>query len=235
MPVDSDPCSCQPDCLVCVRGEIPPNDCAIHVLLEWMVFQERMLHGEPTEASLEEILQSGKEYLPRAMHLTDQNSTQYKTSTAILSNHVVQNSFAQSSSGCYGKIYFRLVALLGHVFTKSFDTLVIQGQRCVAGPHDAKARDSLDVVILNAGHDFCHQSGRDLRATNYLPSCTFSRLGVQNFIEKSVAPVPLMDILVSSTPPCDKSIQTPSLPFQPSRKTPTIFCWTLSLYWVDSP
>ncbi|GFT18426.1 hypothetical protein TNCV_4059311 [Trichonephila clavipes] len=52
-----------------------------------------------------------------------------------LSNHVVPNSFAQSSSGCYGdgKIYFRLVALLGHVFTKRFDTLVIQGQKCVAG------------------------------------------------------------------------------------------------------
>ncbi|GFX57433.1 hypothetical protein TNCV_3138521 [Trichonephila clavipes] len=39
-----------------------------------MVFQERMLYGEPTKARLEEILQSGKEYLPRAMHMTDQNS-----------------------------------------------------------------------------------------------------------------------------------------------------------------
>ncbi|GFS93929.1 hypothetical protein TNCV_3409521 [Trichonephila clavipes] len=39
-----------------------------------MVFQERMLHGKSTEARLEEILQSGKEYLPQAMHLTDQNS-----------------------------------------------------------------------------------------------------------------------------------------------------------------
>ncbi|GFW00005.1 hypothetical protein TNCV_3567951 [Trichonephila clavipes] len=39
-----------------------------------MVFQERMLYSEPTEARLEEILQSGKEYLPRAMHMTDQNS-----------------------------------------------------------------------------------------------------------------------------------------------------------------
>ncbi|GFU97177.1 uncharacterized protein TNCV_1526571 [Trichonephila clavipes] len=74
MAVVSDPCSCQPDCLVCGRREVPPQDCAIHVLLESMVFQERMLHGEPTEARLEEILQSGKEYLSRAMHLTDQNS-----------------------------------------------------------------------------------------------------------------------------------------------------------------
>ncbi|GFW62933.1 uncharacterized protein TNCV_4452821 [Trichonephila clavipes] len=62
MPVVSDPCSCQPDCLVCGRGEEPAHDCAIHVLLESMVFQERMLHGEPTEAKLEEILKNGKEY-----------------------------------------------------------------------------------------------------------------------------------------------------------------------------
>ncbi|GFV93208.1 uncharacterized protein TNCV_573471 [Trichonephila clavipes] len=60
MPVVSDPWSCQPDCLVCGRGEVPPHDCAIHVLLESMVFQERMLHGEPTEARLEEYLLSGK-------------------------------------------------------------------------------------------------------------------------------------------------------------------------------
>ncbi|GFY58549.1 uncharacterized protein TNIN_198131 [Trichonephila inaurata madagascariensis] len=67
IPVVSDPCSCQRNCLVCGRGEEPPHDCAIHVLLESMVFQERMLYGEPTEARLEEILRSGKEYLPRAM------------------------------------------------------------------------------------------------------------------------------------------------------------------------
>ncbi|GFW95388.1 uncharacterized protein TNCV_2971101 [Trichonephila clavipes] len=79
MPVVSDPCSCQLDCLVCGRGEVPPHDCAIQILLESMVFQERMLHGEPTEARLEKILQSGKEYLLRAMHMTDQNS--------VLSNH----------------------------------------------------------------------------------------------------------------------------------------------------
>ncbi|GFW67814.1 uncharacterized protein TNCV_3871451 [Trichonephila clavipes] len=71
MPVVSAPCSCQPDCLVCGRGEVPPHDCAIHVLLELMVFQERMLHSEPTEARLEKILQSGKEYLPRAKHMMD--------------------------------------------------------------------------------------------------------------------------------------------------------------------
>ncbi|GFT24474.1 uncharacterized protein TNCV_3252911 [Trichonephila clavipes] len=90
MPVFSDPCSCQPDCLVCGRGEVPPHDCAIHVLLESMVFQERMLHGEPTEARLEEILQSGKEYLPRAMHLTDQNSLRWQTMY-----HYVKSGFPQ--------------------------------------------------------------------------------------------------------------------------------------------
>ncbi|GFW52348.1 hypothetical protein TNCV_3079191 [Trichonephila clavipes] len=30
MPVVSAPCSCQPDCLVCGRGEVLPHDCAIH-------------------------------------------------------------------------------------------------------------------------------------------------------------------------------------------------------------
>ncbi|GFT70809.1 uncharacterized protein TNCV_4163021 [Trichonephila clavipes] len=79
MPVVSAPCSCQPDCLVCGRGDVPPHDCAIHVLLESMVFQEHMLYGEPTEARLEEILQNGKEYLPRAMHMTDQNSVRWQT------------------------------------------------------------------------------------------------------------------------------------------------------------
>ncbi|GFV61540.1 uncharacterized protein TNCV_92441 [Trichonephila clavipes] len=90
MPVVSDPCSCQPDCLVCGRGEVPPHDCAIHVLLESMVFQERMLHGEPTEARSEEILQSGKEYLPRAMHMTDQNSVRWQTVY-----HYVKSGFPQ--------------------------------------------------------------------------------------------------------------------------------------------
>ncbi|GFX06606.1 uncharacterized protein TNCV_382021 [Trichonephila clavipes] len=79
MPVVSAPCSCQPDCLVCGRGYVPPHDCAIHVLLESMVFQEHMLYGETTEARLEENLQNGKEYLPRAMHMTDQNSYKNRT------------------------------------------------------------------------------------------------------------------------------------------------------------
>ncbi|GFX19371.1 uncharacterized protein TNCV_3015101 [Trichonephila clavipes] len=88
MPVVSAPCSCQPDCLVCGRGEVPPHDCAIHVLLESMVFQEHMLYGEPTEARLEEILQNGKEYLPRAMHMTDQNSVRWQ-----IMYHYVKSGF----------------------------------------------------------------------------------------------------------------------------------------------
>ncbi|GFX52204.1 uncharacterized protein TNCV_2326381 [Trichonephila clavipes] len=79
MPVVSDPCSCQLDCLVCGRGEEPPHDCAFHVLLESMVFQERMLHGEPSEAKLEEILKHGKEYLPLAMLMSDENSVRWQT------------------------------------------------------------------------------------------------------------------------------------------------------------
>ncbi|GFX09740.1 uncharacterized protein TNCV_653391 [Trichonephila clavipes] len=102
MPVVSDPCSCQPDCLVCGRGDVPPHDCAIHVSLESMVFQERMLHGEPTEARLEEILQSGKEYLPRAMHMTDQNSVYWQTMY-----HYVKSGFPQhngNSSQRYSRV-----------------------------------------------------------------------------------------------------------------------------------
>ncbi|GFT23931.1 uncharacterized protein TNCV_3207811 [Trichonephila clavipes] len=76
-----------PDCLVCGRGDVPPHDCVMHVLLESMVFQERMLYGEPTEARLEEILQSGKEYLPRAMHMTDQNSRIGELLTKVLPDH----------------------------------------------------------------------------------------------------------------------------------------------------
>ncbi|GFU20297.1 uncharacterized protein TNCV_3565191 [Trichonephila clavipes] len=87
MPVVSAPCSCQPDCLVCGRGDVPPHDCAIHVLLESMVFQEHMLYGEPTEARLEEILQNGKEYLPRAMHMTDQNSRIGELLTKVFPDH----------------------------------------------------------------------------------------------------------------------------------------------------
>ncbi|GFX78413.1 uncharacterized protein TNCV_3034561 [Trichonephila clavipes] len=88
MLVVSAPCSCQPDCLVCGRGDVPPHDCAIPVLLESMVFQEHMLYGEPTEARLEEILQNGKEYLPRAMHMTDQNSVRWQ-----IMYHYVKSGF----------------------------------------------------------------------------------------------------------------------------------------------
>ncbi|GFV24754.1 uncharacterized protein TNCV_882221 [Trichonephila clavipes] len=90
MPVVSDPCSCQSDCLVCGRGDEPSHDCAIHVLLESMVFQERMLHGEPTEAKVEEILKHGKEYLPLAMLMTDENSVRWQTMY-----HYVKNGFPQ--------------------------------------------------------------------------------------------------------------------------------------------
>ncbi|GFX05895.1 uncharacterized protein TNCV_1785281 [Trichonephila clavipes] len=90
MPVVSDSCSCLPDCLVCGRRAEPTHDCAIHVLLKLMVFQERMLHGEPIEAKLEEILQNEKEYLPLDMHKTDKNSVRWQTM-----NNYVKNGFSQ--------------------------------------------------------------------------------------------------------------------------------------------
>ncbi|GFT63136.1 uncharacterized protein TNCV_1801941 [Trichonephila clavipes] len=144
MLVVSDPCSCQSDCFVCGRGEEPPHDCAIHVLLESMVFQERMLHGEPTEANLEEILKNGKEYLPFAMHMTDENSVAFRCNsfTLSVSSRVItwfkillphQHFPLATMVGKDGKLYFRLVdigALLGRSkvckFAKRFNNLVIQ-------------------------------------------------------------------------------------------------------------
>ncbi|GFV39333.1 uncharacterized protein TNCV_1230351 [Trichonephila clavipes] len=96
-----------------------------------MVFQERMLHGEPTEAKGEEILKHGKNIFPLAMLMTDENSVRWQTmyhyvksgfpqhqgnssrnpsvaihSLAVFykSHHVVQTSPASStlSLGCYG-------------------------------------------------------------------------------------------------------------------------------------
>ncbi|GFY04591.1 uncharacterized protein TNCV_4416751 [Trichonephila clavipes] len=56
-----------------------------------MVFQERMLHGEPTEAKSEEILKDGKEYLPLAMLMTDENSVRCRQCT-IVSKVVFSNT-----------------------------------------------------------------------------------------------------------------------------------------------
>ncbi|GFX70759.1 hypothetical protein TNCV_1337211 [Trichonephila clavipes] len=105
---------------------------------------------------------------------------------------------------------------LDHVFIDRFDTLVIQGKDVlpVLSSHELVTPD---VVILNAffGSQFCHQCGRDLRATNYLPSCTFSRSWIQDFIEKAVAPVPWMDFFSERSsvfhPRCDKRLATPEI------------------------
>ncbi|GFT05861.1 uncharacterized protein TNCV_3926241 [Trichonephila clavipes] len=104
MPVVSDPCSCQSDCLVCGRGDEPSHDCAFHVLLESMVFQERMLHGEPTEAKVEEILKHGKEYLPLAMLMTDENSVRWQTMY-----HYVKNGFPNTREILQGILPLRFI------------------------------------------------------------------------------------------------------------------------------
>ncbi|GFV08696.1 uncharacterized protein TNCV_4055801 [Trichonephila clavipes] len=152
MPVVSDSCSCQSDCLVCGRGEEQPHDCAIHVLLESMVFQERMLHGEPSEAKLEEILKNGKEYLTLVIHMTDENSVRWQTMYNYVKRGFPQHQrfFKEckfkillphqhyplaAMVGKDGKLYFRLVdvgALLGrskvYKFVKKFENIVIQGK-----------------------------------------------------------------------------------------------------------
>ncbi|GFX33910.1 uncharacterized protein TNCV_757801 [Trichonephila clavipes] len=88
MPVVSAPCSCQPDCLVCGREMYHPM--IVPSMFYWnrWCFKEDMLYGEPTEGRLEEILQNGKEYLPRAMHMTDQNSVQWQ-----IMYHYVKSGF----------------------------------------------------------------------------------------------------------------------------------------------
>ncbi|GFT27698.1 uncharacterized protein TNCV_3570701 [Trichonephila clavipes] len=102
-----------------------------------MVFQERMLHGEPTEAKLEEILKNEREY---------KSLTAFRCNSFTLcffkSHHVVlkillphQHYPLAATVGKDGKLYFRLVdvgALLGrsevYEFAKRFDNLVIQGK-----------------------------------------------------------------------------------------------------------
>ncbi|GFX43175.1 uncharacterized protein TNCV_2712191 [Trichonephila clavipes] len=123
MPVVSDPCSCQSDCLVCGRGDEPSHDCAFHVLLESMVFQERMLHGEPTEAKLDEILKHGKEYLPLAMLMTDENSVRWQTMY-----HYVKSGFPQhqGNSSRNKREYKCLTAFRCDSFTRS----VLQESSC---------------------------------------------------------------------------------------------------------
>ncbi|GFT15602.1 uncharacterized protein TNCV_4985461 [Trichonephila clavipes] len=152
MPVVSDPCSCQSDCCVCGREEEPPHDCAIHVLLESMVFQERMLHGEPTEAKLEEILKHGKEYLPLAMLMTDENSVRWQTMYNYVESGFPQHqgNSSRNTGGCWSP-------------SRSFQSIQIcqairqprhSRQRCVAGPetvfhHDAKVKTGDPDVIFN--------------------------------------------------------------------------------------
>ncbi|GFU69275.1 uncharacterized protein TNCV_3285511 [Trichonephila clavipes] len=86
MLVVSTPCSCQPDCLVCGRGEVPPHDCAIHVLLDGV--SRTNVARRAHRSKFGEILQSGKEYLPRAMHMTDQYSVRWQTM-----HHYVKSGF----------------------------------------------------------------------------------------------------------------------------------------------
>ncbi|GFU77788.1 uncharacterized protein TNCV_1137961 [Trichonephila clavipes] len=231
MPVAPDPCSCQPDCLVCGWGEVPSHDCAIHVLLESMLFQERMLHGEPTEERLEDILQSGKEYLPRAM--TDQNST----------------------CGRLGHVYkftkrFDTLVIQGKDVLPGYKSYAVMTQKSKLVTTDvvfnilnAEMSSLATSVATNAGVALVegNPDGGELQIVSRLARSRFSRsVLVQNFIEKvmrrTVTPVecpaePWMDFLVnevsSRIPPlitrCDKSIQTdsPNLHFQPIGKTPT--------------
>ncbi|GFU02107.1 uncharacterized protein TNCV_533251 [Trichonephila clavipes] len=87
-----------------------------------MVFQERMLYGEPTEANLEEILKNGKEYLPLAMLMTDENSVRWQTMYNYVKSGFPQH---QENSSRNVREYKSLTAFRCHSFTLSVSSRVI--------------------------------------------------------------------------------------------------------------
>ncbi|GFW96937.1 uncharacterized protein TNCV_4183881 [Trichonephila clavipes] len=86
----------------------------MHVLLESMVFQERMLHDEPTEAKLKEILKNGKEYLPLAMLMTDENSVRWQTIYNYVKSGFPQHQ-GNSSRNCFVRVIMWFKLLLPHL------------------------------------------------------------------------------------------------------------------------
>ncbi|GFV20904.1 uncharacterized protein TNCV_3651151 [Trichonephila clavipes] len=128
MPVVSDPCSCQSDCLVCGRGERPPMIVPSTFCWNRWCFRERMLHGEPTEENWEEILKMEENIYPlpclrrtKIAYVGDNIQLCQKWfsptpgNSSRNSHHVVQNSLPHqhyplaAMVGKDGKLYFRLV------------------------------------------------------------------------------------------------------------------------------
>ncbi|GFX23082.1 uncharacterized protein TNCV_360961 [Trichonephila clavipes] len=86
-----------------------------------MVFQERMLHGEPTEAKLEEILKNGKEYLPLAMLMTDENRVRWQT----MYNYVKSGFPQHQGNSSRNREYKSLTAFRCNSFTLSVSSRFI--------------------------------------------------------------------------------------------------------------
>ncbi|GFX46314.1 uncharacterized protein TNCV_1234301 [Trichonephila clavipes] len=78
-----------------------------------MVFQERMLHGKHTEAKLEEILKHGKEYLPQAMLMTDEDSVRWQT----MYNYV-KSGFPQHQANSSRNVSLSLRFIHSQCFTR---------------------------------------------------------------------------------------------------------------------
>ncbi|GFY79233.1 uncharacterized protein TNIN_393071 [Trichonephila inaurata madagascariensis] len=78
MPVVSDPCSCQRDCLVCVVGEEShPRLCHPRFVDRWCF---RTNGARRTQRGrLERVHRMERNNLPRAMHATDENSVDWWT------------------------------------------------------------------------------------------------------------------------------------------------------------
>ncbi|GFX92069.1 uncharacterized protein TNCV_471781 [Trichonephila clavipes] len=87
-----------------------------------MVFQERMLHGERTETKWEKILKNGKEYLPLAMLMTDENSVRWQTMYNYVKSGFPQH---QGNSSRNVREYKCLTAFRCHSFIRSVSSRVI--------------------------------------------------------------------------------------------------------------
>ncbi|GFX29956.1 hypothetical protein TNCV_1426921 [Trichonephila clavipes] len=70
MPVVSAPCSCQSDCLVWSE-EVPPHVVASTFYWNRWCFKNEYGTASPPEARLRKFYRGRKEYLPRALHMTE--------------------------------------------------------------------------------------------------------------------------------------------------------------------
>ncbi|GFX74683.1 uncharacterized protein TNCV_3121131 [Trichonephila clavipes] len=230
MPVVSDPCFCLPNCLVCGRGAVAPHDCAVYILLESMVFQYRMVYGESTEAKLEEILQSGKEYLPRAMHMTDQNSVNWQRMYYYVKSGFPQHYGISSQNLVTPDVVFNILNAKFSSLATSFATSLNAGVALMEDPgnlfvesynlppllHVQDSPVSRSVLVRKCVQDFIekvHDMRRMPSKTSLVARVPVESLPAERPSERPAEP--LMNILVNevevtscipTTPPPDHTL-----------------------------